>query len=561
MFPQPEIGTLFGQGHSQQLREIILGLMKPGEHVVSAIRGTSGMRNAWLLLTSSDLLFVMEFHSGGGDIQGWHQLNQVTGADWQPAWTGWRLGVNTTSGRIELGGLDQTQLHAFANDLQMSINPPPPPIHPDIEAAIARADQAYRRLFAVGAVPMDMQKSSGSSVIAGDLILILANVAIHTKVEHWAFFQQITALASLQGHNWEEGIGRYLEDVGDRAGDFDLQALATIRLGKEAAKAGAEQEAKELLAAIQDVLIVVSRDFFSVDMPTANVLYPEELFRRLQSAIRGSESDSLDRHLARLQDLVGLSEVKAEVASMVNLMAVQQARVSQGLKASEPVMHLVFAGNPGTGKTVVARLLAQLYRSIGVLPEGHLVETSRADLVAAYVGQTAIKTTEVFQSARGGVLFIDEAYSLSRGTQSGDSYGQEAIDTLVKLMEDHRSDTMVIVAGYPNEMAEFISSNPGLSSRFKRAVFFPDYSTDELTTILGVFAAEGDYVLSDEAIKRFNHEIEALQQAGSLEGNARLVRKLFEHAVSRQASRLMALGRESFKEEMQTLLGEDFAIR
>ncbi len=189
----------------------------------------------------------------------------------------------------------------------------------------------------------------------------------------------------------------------------------------------------------------------------------------------------IEELLAELDGLVGLAPVKAEVKLVTNLLQVQKLRQARGLPVVESSRHLVFTGNPGTGKTTVARLLAQIYRTLGVVAKGHLVETDRAGLVAGYVGQTALKVTEVFDSALGGILLIDEAYALDRG---GDSdFGKEATDTLVKLVEDHRDEIAVIAAGYPDEMHAFIESNPGLRSRFPRTIHFPDYTTDELVSI------------------------------------------------------------------------------
>ncbi len=213
----------------------------------------------------------------------------------------------------------------------------------------------------------------------------------------------------------------------------------------------------------------------------------------------------------------------------------QKLRAEHDLPVIETSRHLVFVGNPGTGKTTVARLLSQLYRSLEVVTKGHLVETDRADLVAGFVGQTATKTQAVLTSAFGGTLLIDEAYSLARGGEN--DFGREAIDTLVKFMEDHRDDLAVVVAGYPAEMHELIETNPGLDSRFARTLDFPDYTTDELIAIFELIAGSKRYDLDDAARERLTEVIEA-EPRGRGFGNARFTRNVFEQAVSMQATRL-----------------------
>ena len=189
--------------------------------------------------------------------------------------------------------------------------------------------------------------------------------------------------------------------------------------------------------------------------------------------------------------------MKAEVKLVTDLLRVEKLRMERGLPVVEHSRHLVFTGNPGTGKTTVARLLAQIYRTLGVVEKGHLVETDRAGLVAGYVGQTALKVKEVFESALGGVLLIDEAHALARGVDT--DFGHEAIDMIVKLMEDHRDDVVVIVAGYPDEMAVFLDANPGLRSRFPKTIFFPDYTDAELASIFDGMCQKSHYVPTEEA--------------------------------------------------------------
>jgi hypothetical protein len=264
------------------------------------------------------------------------------------------------------------------------------------------------------------------------------------------------------------------------------------------------------------------------------------------------EARPIEQLLAELDAMIGLAEVKAQVRLVANLIRVAQLRRQHHLPVPETSHHLVFTGNPGTGKTTVARLVAQIYRTLGVLEKGQLVETDRAGLVAGYVGQTALKTTAVFQSASGGLLLIDEAYALAEG-----DFGQEAIDTLVKLIEDQRGKVVVIVAGYPDEMTEFLDANPGLRSRFPRTIHFPDYTTDELVAIFDALCKENSYVLTDGACDRVRAVFDA-EPHGKGFGNGRLARNLFEAAMGRQATRIVELTNPS-EGDLCRLTGEDIA--
>jgi Cdc6-like AAA superfamily ATPase len=239
--------------------------------------------------------------------------------------------------------------------------------------------------------------------------------------------------------------------------------------------------------------------------------------------------------LAELHALIGLDGVKREVQLLVDLAHVERLRRELDLPVVEQSRHLVFTGNPGTGKTTVARVLSQLYRTLGVVDKGHLVETDRSQLVAGFVGQTAIKVREVFDKADGGTLLVDEAYALVRG--GGNDFGREAIDTIVKLVEDRRDALVVIVAGYPEEMAVFVEANPGLRSRFPKSIHFPDYTTDELLAIFTLMGEKHRYELSDAAREATVAWFDAVPRERGF-GNGRLARNLFETAVSRQASRL-----------------------
>lgn len=260
---------------------------------------------------------------------------------------------------------------------------------------------------------------------------------------------------------------------------------------------------------------------------------------------------------ADLEALIGLDCVKDQVKKLVELVKFNLARRKAGLPDEPPTSHLVFTGNPGTGKTTVARILARIYRELGVLKRGHLVEVDRSKLVAGYVGQTAIQTNAVIDAALDGVLFIDEAYSLASGGMA--DYGREAIATLLKRMEDQRDRLVVIVAGYEDEMKRFVDSNPGLRSRFTKYIHFPDYSADDLTRIFLSMAKAQGYVCSDSALPEVRVRMAtAASNGGRSSGNARLVRNLFAATKERMAIRVMADGVASAN-ELQVIEAEDLA--
>ena len=248
------------------------------------------------------------------------------------------------------------------------------------------------------------------------------------------------------------------------------------------------------------------------------------------------EQKTLDELFDELDQLIGLKPVKRELRRVADLITVERLRRERDLPVAPQSRHLVFTGNPGTGKTTVARLVAQIYRALGVVERGHLVETDRAALVAGFIGQTATRVTEVVDAATDGVLLIDEAYALVRGDDR--DFGREAIDTLVKLMEDRRERLVVIVAGYTDEMDDFINSNPGLRSRFPRVIHFPDYSADELIAIFETLAGKHHYELTAGARRRLRAHFDAAPRGPGF-GNGRLARNLFEEAVAQQASRVV----------------------
>ena len=257
-----------------------------------------------------------------------------------------------------------------------------------------------------------------------------------------------------------------------------------------------------------------------------------------------------------LDELIGLESVKEEVHTLANFAKIQQQRKAQGLKVPKMSFHLVFTGSPGTGKTTVARIVARIYKDLGILKSGHTVETDRSGLVAEYVGQTAVKTNAVIDSALNGVLFIDEAYALvPQG--GGNDYGQEAISTLLKRMEDDRDKLVVIIAGYPNEMKRFIDSNPGLQSRFTRYINFPDYTDEELFDIFTLYLNKNQYTITDDAAALLKSNLNYVVANKTKNfGNARYVRNLFERAVEQQANRLSAK-RSIPDDELSLLTKED----
>ena len=263
-----------------------------------------------------------------------------------------------------------------------------------------------------------------------------------------------------------------------------------------------------------------------------------------------ADERTLEELLKELDDLTGLARVKDEIHRQTELLRIERLRTEAGLTSPTLTRHLVFVGNPGTGKTTVGRLVAGIYRALGLLEKGHLVEVDRSELVAGYLGQTAEKTTAVVERALGGVLFIDEAYALAE-----DQYGREAVDTLVKDMEDHRDDLVVIVAGYPGPMTRFVSTNPGLESRFARTITFEDYSGDELRQIFESMARGADFEPQPATLERFDR-LAADQARGEGFGNGRWARNVLDSAIARHAWRLRDVDRPTL-DQLRTLVPED----
>jgi len=248
----------------------------------------------------------------------------------------------------------------------------------------------------------------------------------------------------------------------------------------------------------------------------------------------------LDQLMKELNDLIGLSEVKGEVTNLVNVLKVEKLRKEKNLPVPTRSLHMVFTGNPGTGKTTIGRLIAKIFKSLGVLEKGHLIETDRSGLVAGYVGQTAAKTIELCKKSLGGVLFIDEAYALAEGGEN--DFGREAINTLLKFMEDNRGNFIVIVAGYTDNMQEFINKNPGLQSRFNKYIVFADYSPEELFAIFSSITSKSKLKLTEEAATKVKEILQShYDKRDKKFGNGRFARNLFEKIYGNQANRLVTV--------------------
>ena len=333
----------------------------------------------------------------------------------------------------------------------------------------------------------------------------------------------------------------YLGTLNDSLANFD-DLLGTIRQAENAAKELINETAA-LTPKVSDAPETVTAT--SAPAPPDTVAETEEI------------QPTLDELMEKLDELVGLDDIKQNVKSLINLVKVRKLRDENELPNPPLSLHMVFTGNPGTGKTTVARILSGLYRAIGVLTKGQLIEVDRGGLVAGFVGQTAIKTKEIIDSALGGILFIDEAYSLAPEIGNGNDFGREAIETLLKMMEDHRDNLIVIVAGYNEPMERFINSNPGLESRFNRYFEFPDYNGDELSEVFTSMCEKSEYVLTDDAktyTKEHFHMLYMLRDENF--GNARHIRNFFEHIVAIHSDRISTL-EEPTREDLTTITLED----
>ncbi|MCR5210136.1 MAG: AAA family ATPase [Lachnospiraceae bacterium] len=271
--------------------------------------------------------------------------------------------------------------------------------------------------------------------------------------------------------------------------------------------------------------------------------------------LENTREAKLEELLKEVDSMIGLESVKKDIHDLVNFIRIKQLRESRGFEIPIMSMHLVFTGNPGTGKTTIARKIGEIYKVLGVLETGQLIETDRAGMVSGYMGQTAAKVESIVEKARGGILFIDEAYTLVSGADN--DYGQEAVDTLLKLMEDHRDDLIVIVAGYPEPMERFLNSNPGLRSRFNKYIVFENYSHNELYEIFKKFCDSNDYRFAPELHETILQHIQDLIiSKGDKFANGREIRNYFEKVITKQANRIVAQSKGSV-EELISITAED----
>ncbi|WP_067608100.1 AAA family ATPase [Nocardiopsis listeri] len=362
----------------------------------------------------------------------------------------------------------------------------------------------------------------------------------------------VETMAPKQGYTLGEGVrGLLVRHFQGQSRDETFgNGREARRLFEEIVQAQAGRIVAGDASSVEDLALIVPEDLEGV------------VDTGLSARVGGPRDAEQTRELmARLENMVGLAGVKREVADLISLISANRRREEAGLATSMSSQHLVFSGPPGTGKTTVARIYGRLMAALGVLAQGQVVEAARADLVGSYVGHTAQKTKDVFERARGGVLFVDEAYTLSRPGGSGHDFGQEAIDTLLKLMEDHRDEVVVIAAGYTGEMDGFLASNPGLASRFSRTVEFAPYGGDELLSIFVGMAEGADFLIPEETRTALARTMER-EEARLSDGNGREVRKLFEASVTRQARRIEAAalaGDVPGVSELQTLSAEDVA--
>lgn len=363
-----------------------------------------------------------------------------------------------------------------------------------------------------------------------------------------------------EGQALEEGKGEKFSDNGENGEQEELEADRIVQDREEKKKpADGDMSAAVLSAEETEEKTEEEKEAELAEEAKAQFLIVKRRIQEREHAEERAHEEKIRELMGELNSLVGLESVKQEIQSLINLIKIRKMRRQMQLPEMEMSYHMVFTGSPGTGKTTVARLVAKIYKELGILSEGNLVETDRSGLVAGYVGQTAIKVHEIVEQAIGGILFIDEAYSLANPEIQND-FGTEAVDALVKLMEDHRDNLVIIVAGYTEEMQSFLKSNTGLISRFNKFIDFPDYSRNELVSIMNVMAKKAGLEIEEEAQQKVLFMLEHKKEEEWKDfGNARGIRNLFERFIMNQANRLVML-QEPTREDLVTIRPEDVAV-
>lgn len=359
---------------------------------------------------------------------------------------------------------------------------------------------------------------------------------------------------------------KYAEELLDYASKLDAVTTSQGKITSLALEITEKQTDEAISKLLQESAHVLQGDKSTKEIKVLATAFHHSLLKylghekisqvcKLEKEVK--DTRSLEDLLEEIQGLVGLGTVKEQVRNLVAYQKVQTLRKAQNLNSLQNTLHLAFMGNPGTGKTTVARIVGHIYKQLNLLSKGHFIEVSRTDLIAGYQGQTALKVKAVIERAKGGVLFIDEAYSITENQQN-DSYGRECLTELTKALEDYRDDLVVIVAGYTKPMEQFFQSNPGLLSRFNTFIQFDDYNGAELLKILETICKQNDYVLADDLkSKLFEYFTIEITEKDDSFSNGRFVRNLYDDLVMRHALRLVTESAPS-KEELSLLIGEDF---
>ena len=364
-------------------------------------------------------------------------------------------------------------------------------------------------------------------------------------------------------------MNKYSKKLLDTANELDRIIKANGEINKSVNELVANHNNKIILIKILKIVseIIEGINFDKEVKQLAQIMHSNLLsyygYLSVRSLCKDSlepdDSKSLTELLLDLNQLIGLKSVKEKVQDLLAYQKVQKMRMNNNLYSQKNTLHLAFTGNPGTGKTTVARIVGRIYKKLGLLSQGHFIEVSRTDLIAGYQGQTALKVKSVIERAKGGVLFIDEAYSITENEQS-DSYGKECLTELTKALEDYREDLVVIVAGYTKPMYQFFESNPGLKSRFNTFIEFDDYDADELLEILLSICLSNDYILTEDLKKKvYFYFVEQLDKKADDFANGRFVRNIYDDLVMNHARRTAKLNKPT-KEDLSIIILEDFKV-